>query len=243
MTNWDETWPLATAGERLELPFGLGLVRGGRPETHLWRTEPPLASRLVRLPGGYLRIVPTLPDEPLVVRFDARLDLAPGTGRAAVFAGLPVNLRVEHMALGERVAGVPVLEHVVPGLRRRLVVGQVDAPQMARCVDVTLHPSPDAVPVGLAVLPLRIRLPEEGLRSLDRVMLPRGGVSLWAGGTHLHASVVEVDPAEDDAAEVRILAEVPRPDVSLRFGPSPDTGSFSLRSFVRALTGRGMGSD
>ncbi len=243
MTNWDETWPLSTAGERVELPMGLELARAGAPETHLWRTQPPQAPRLLRLPGGYLRLVPTVPDEPLVLRFDARLDLAPGAGRAVVYAGLPVNLRVEHMPVGERAAAVPVLEHTVPALRRRLAVGQVEAPQMARCVDVTLHDAPGSVGEGLAVLPLRIALPEEGVRSLDRVMLPRGGLSLWAGGRQLFASAVEVDLADDDAVEVRILAEVPRPDVSLRFGPSSDTGSFSLRSLVRALTQRAMGSD
>jgi len=243
VTNWDETWPLSTAGERLELPMGLVLVRAGAPETHLWRTQPPQPPRLLRLPGGHLRLVPTMPDEPLVLRFDARLDLAPGTGRAVVYAGLPVNLRVEHMPVGERTAPIAVLEQSVPALRRRLAIGPVEAPQMARCVDVTLHDAAALVGNGLAVLPLRVALPEEGVRSLDRVILPRGGLSIWAGGRQLFASAVEVDHGDDDAVEVRVLAEVPRPDVSLRFGPSSDTGSFSLSSLVRALTQRAMGSD
>lgn len=242
MIDWDRTWPLPLSGEAVTLEPGLSLRRAGTTDAALWRFEPPESPRLVRLGGGHLRLVPTLPAEPLVLRFDARLDLTPGPGRAAVFAGMPVNLRLEHVpAPGAEPA--TLAEVVSPGLRRHLAVGRVEDPQLARAVDVCLYDTPSAVPEGLAVMPLRLRLPETGLRSLDRVMLPAGGLSLWAGGRILYTAAVEVDLREADALEVRILAEVPRADVSLRFGPTSNTGEFSLKALMRSLTQLARGAD
>lgn len=242
MIDWDRTWPLPLSGDAVTLEADLSLRRAGTTDAALWRFEPPEAPRLVRLGGGHLRLVPTLPPEPLVLRFDARLDLTPGPGRAAVFAGMPVNLRLEHVpAPGAEPA--PLAERVSPGLRRHLAVGRVEDPQLARAVDVCLYDTPGAVPEGLAVMPLRLRLPETGLRSLDRVMLPAGGLSLWAGGKVLYTAAVEVDLRDADALEVHILAEVPRADVSLRFGPTSNTGEFSLKSLMRSLTQLARGAN
>lgn len=272
----------------LTLEDGLSLRRVGDHDPTLWRLEPPEAPRIVRLGAGYLRLVPTLPPEPLVLRFETPLDFTPGTPDAAgrshalLFAGLPVNLRVEHVAadptesapsqsaeppiqgrggpgVGRPVSGPPsgygagaaagvrtpftVVERVVPGLRRRLAVGRVEEPVLARAVDVKLYDRAAEVPAGLAVLPLRFRLPDSGQRSLDRVMLPAGCLSLWAGGTVVHGATVEVDLHDPDELEIRILTEVPRADVSLRFGPPSDTGEFSLRSLMRSLTQLALGAD
>jgi hypothetical protein len=240
--DWDRTWPLPLSGDAVTLEPGLSLRRAGSTDAALWRFEPPETPRLVRLGAGHLRLVPTLPAEPLVLRFDARLDLTPGPGHAAIFAGLPVNLRLEHVP-GPGMEPATLAERVSPGLRRHLAVGQVEDPVLARAVDVGLYDSAAGVPEGLAVMPLRLRLPESGLRSLDRVMLPAGGLSLWAGGKVLYTAAVEVDLREADALEVRILAEVPRADVSLRFGPTSNTGEFSLKALMRSLTQLARGAD
>jgi hypothetical protein len=173
-----------------------------------------------------------------VLRFAAPLDLTPSSGQGCVevFAALPVDVQVEHLPEGEKAKPSVVAQAFASGLRRRLAVGRVEAPSLARAVDTSLQASAADVAPGLAVLPLRFRLPEEGVRTLDRIMLPAGGLSLWAGGPALYASAVEVDPRHPEEVLVRILAEVPRADVSLRSGPTSNTGEFSLRGLVRALT-------
>lgn len=251
MIDWDRTWSLPTPDQtdaegRLELAPGLTLRRQGSEEAGLWRFESPEPARLVRLTAGDLRLVPVLPAEPLVLRFDTRLDLTPGPGVAAVFAGLPVCVRLEHVppyTRADMASGTALAEHVPPALRRQLALGKVEEPQLARAVDVTLYDSAARVPEGLAVMPLRVRLPDLGLRSIDRVMLPAGGLSLWAGARMLYTSAVEVDVRDPDAVEVRVLAEVPRADVTLRSGPASTTGEFSLRALIRYLTSLARGTD
>ncbi len=241
MTDWDASVPLPSREATLRPADGVELRRLSEAEPELWRLVGEDGARIVRLPAGLLRVLPVLPDEPLVLRFSTRLDVSAGAPTAHLFAGLPVNLRLEHVP--ETGSPLTVAHVTAPGLRRRLAVGRVDDPQMARTAQIEVVAAPCDVPEGLAVVPLRFLSPETGTRTLDRVMLPAGGLSLWAGGSVLYTSAVEVDLRESETVGVRILPEVPRPDVTLRFGPTSQTGEFSLRGIVRALTQFARGAE
>lgn len=245
VTDWDRTWDLPTLADTLELGEGLTLHRVGEPTAELWQWA--FNAHLVRLPRGTLRLVPVFPNEPIVLRLDRPLDLAPGKESVA-WTGLPVDVQVEHMApsvsgpghghgngLGPGVVAV-LARHHAPGLRRRLAVGSVDAPLIARTAEATLYSAPNRVPAGQAVIPLRFLHAPDALRTLDRILLPAGQLSLWAGRTVVYSGMVEVDLRESVAVGVRVVHEVPRGDVSLRSGPPPESGDFSLRSVLRSLT-------
>lgn len=237
MTDWDARVPLPAVGEAgpFALDAGLALERLSPREPDLFRVVGDDGPRVLRLCRGELRYAPALPAEALMLRFDARVEVPAGTGGLSLYAGLPVDTALEHVSAdGAQITRVAL--RASPALKRRLALGKVDDATLARAVDVSLCATPSEVPPGLAVLPLRFLGATDTARTVDRVMLPAGGLCLWAGGPLLFTSAVEIDLREGEAVGVRVLPEVPRADVTLRFGPTSDTGEFSLRSIMRALT-------